>query len=81
MPTDQELSIQTVKKYNILDADIDKLFDDIAMLATESCDKPFAMVSFIDADKLWVSSQVGLFPREMDQKNYFCEQTVKQNGL
>lgn len=81
MPTDQELSIQTFKKYNILDADIDKLFDDIAMLATESCDKPFAMVSFIDADKLWVSSQVGLFPREMDQKNYFCEQTVKQNGL
>jgi len=81
MQTDQELSIQTVEKYNILDADIDKLFDDIVMLATESCDKPFAMVSFIDADKLWVSSQVGLFPSEMDQKNVFCEQTVKQTGL
>lgn len=81
MPKREEFRIQTLKKYNILDADINELFDDIVILATESCDKPFAMVSFIDADKQWVTSQVGSFPREIARKKAFCAHTVNQTDV
>ena len=81
MPKLEEYRIQTLKKYNILDADINKLFDDIAVLATEVCEKPFAMVSFIDVDKQWVTSQVGSFPSEIDREKSFCAYTVNQTDV
>ena len=76
-----EFRIQTLKKYNILDSDINDLFDDIVVLATEGCDKPFAMVSFIDTDKQWVISQVGSFPGKIDLEKAFCAHTVNQTDV
>jgi PAS domain S-box-containing protein len=81
MPKHEAFRSNTFKKYDIMHADIKELFDDIAVLATECCDKPFAMVSFIDADKQWVTSQVGSFPREIDLKNAFCSHTVNQTDV
>jgi PAS domain S-box-containing protein len=81
MPKREEFRVQTLKKYNILNADLNKLFDDIVVLATEGCDKPFAMVSFIDADKQWVRSQVGSFPSEIDRDTAFCSHTVNQTDI
>ncbi|MFT6991985.1 MAG: PAS domain S-box-containing protein [Paraglaciecola sp.] len=81
MPKREEFRIQTLKKYNILDVDINELFDDVAVLATEGCDKPFSMVSFIDADKQWVTSQVGSFPNIIDREKAFCAHTVNQTKV
>jgi PAS domain S-box-containing protein len=78
MPKHDQLSTSSLKKYTILDADKEKLFDDIVTLAAEGCDKPFAMVSFIDDDKLQVTSQVGTFPYEIDRKNAFYELIINQ---
>jgi PAS domain S-box-containing protein len=39
------------------------------------------MVSFIDADKQWVTSQVGSFPREIDREKAFCAHTVNQTDI
>lgn len=81
MPTHEELRIQTLKKYHITGNDINKLFDDIVVLATESCDKPFAMISFIDADKTWVTSQVGPFPSEVEREKGLSKLTVNQTKI
>ena len=81
MPKSEEFRIQALKKYNILDADINELFDDIVALATEGCDKPLAMVSFIDADKQWVTSQVGSFPKTIHREKMLCAHTVNQNDV
>ncbi|PKG93241.1 ATP-binding protein [Paraglaciecola sp. MB-3u-78] len=81
MSSGKKFRVPTIIKYNLLDAEIDTMFNDIVMFAAKSCDKLFAMVNFIDVDKLWVFSQVGLFPNEMDQKNDFCKHTVNQTGV
>jgi PAS domain S-box-containing protein len=81
MPKRKELSIQTLKKYNLNNTDIDKLFDDIAVLAIEGCNKPFAMVSFIDANTQWVASKVGSFPNEINRENIFCTDMLKQTDV
>jgi PAS domain S-box-containing protein len=39
------------------------------------------MVSFIDANKLRGTSQVGTFPFEIDQKNSFCELIINQTDV
>lgn len=77
----EQFKTPPLKKYNILDADKEKLFDDIVIHAIEGCDKPFAMVSFIDADKLRVTSQVGSFPFEIDRKNAFFEHIMNQTDV
>lgn len=77
----EEFRIQTLRKYNVLDADINELFDDIAVLATEGCDKPFSMVSFIDTDTQWVTSQVGAFPHKINREKAFCAHTINQSEI
>jgi len=81
MPKREELRTQILKKYHLLDNDINGLFDDIVVLATEGCDKPLAMVSFIDTDRHWVTSQVGAFPSEIDREKVFCAHTVNQTDV
>jgi PAS domain S-box-containing protein len=81
MPKSEEFRVQILKKYNLLDVDINELFDDIVILATEVCDKPFAMISFIDGDKQWVTSQVGSFPNKTPREKTFCAHTVNQTDV
>ncbi|WP_293751377.1 ATP-binding protein [uncultured Paraglaciecola sp.] len=78
MPSHEELRTQTLEKYHLTDDGINELFDDIVNFATEGCDKPFAMISFIDADKSWVASQVGRFPSEIERKKGFSTLTINQ---
>ncbi len=81
MSNRKESNIQILKKYNVLDVNIDKLFDDIAVLATEGCDKPFAMVSLINANTRWVASQMGSFPSQILQENVFSALAVTQTQV
>ena len=80
MPEQEELKIETLKKYNILDDDITRMFNDIAKLATEGCNKPFAMISFIDIDKQWSVAKTGLFPRQIEREKAFCLHTLQQTN-
>ena len=57
------------------------MFDGIALLATEACEKPMAMVSFIDADTQLITSQIGPLPKKIDIKNTLCANTIKQSGV
>jgi GAF domain-containing protein len=81
MSNRKESNIQILKKYNVLDVNIDKLFDDIVVLATEGCDKPFAMISLINANTRWVASQMGSFPSQILQENVFSALAVTQTQV
>ena len=81
MRNQEEIRIQTLNTYNIFGVEINTSFDDIVILATEGCDKPFAMLSFIDADTQWVAAQVGSFPSKIDRKKAFCEFTLNQTDV
>ncbi|MEP1868291.1 MAG: PAS domain-containing protein, partial [Paraglaciecola sp.] len=72
---------QQLKKYQLFDKDIEGMFDDITAIACESCNTPFAMLSFIDTNTQWVVSQNGSFPSQIDRKKSFCAHTIENNDL
>jgi hypothetical protein len=53
--------LNSLKTYEILDTPFEKAFDDFTKLAAVICDAPIATLSFVDMDRVWFKSVVGLF--------------------
>ena len=62
-----------LRRQLILDTSIEKAYDDITKLLSESLDVPIAMVNFMDVDRDWFKSRVGLPLTESPAHSSFCE--------
>jgi sigma-B regulation protein RsbU (phosphoserine phosphatase) len=56
----EELRIEAVRRYEILDTPPDGTFDRITALAARILDVPIAIVSVVDTDRIWFKSHHGL---------------------
>ncbi len=56
---DEQPRLAALKSYGILDTPAEQDFDDLCQLAALLCHAPIALVSFIDAGRQWVKSEVG----------------------
>src|SRR5262249_59697051 len=48
-----------IQKWGILDTQPEPVFDDLTLLAARLCGAPYALVSFVAPDRVWVKSSVG----------------------
>ena len=62
-----------LRRQLILDTSIEKAYDDITKLLSVSLDVPIAMVNFMDVDRDWFKSRVGLPLTESSVDTSFCE--------
>ena len=62
-----------LRRQLILDTSIEKAYDDITKLLSESLDVPIAMVNFMDIDRDWFKSRVGFPLTESPVDTSFCE--------
>src|SRR5689334_24376398 len=76
IPANEEARLETLKKYQILDTAAEKVFDDITALAADVCHTPFAFLSFVDRDRQWFKSNVGLPARETNRDIAFCAHAI-----
>ena len=60
VPPDEELRLQTLKSYAVLDTVPEVCFDDITELAAEILGCPVSFIEFMDADGQWFKSKYGL---------------------
>jgi len=66
LPTNAEAVRQlALDRYGVLDTDAEAEFDDIASLAAAMCDVPAAVVAFIDRDRVWFKSRIGIDQAEI----------------
>lgn len=74
--------IQDLKSYGILDTPDDSSFDRITKLASAICGTSIAAVTFIDQDRQWIKSSVGMGDlKETKRSDSFCTFTIQDETV
>src|SRR5579862_5884911 len=76
--TAEQARVDALYAYAILDTPEEQEYDDLAFLATRVCAAPIALVNFIDADRQWIKSKVGLTVTESPRESAFCAHAIQQ---
>jgi two-component system NtrC family sensor kinase len=78
MQIDDAARVAALQKYDILDTEPEKAFDDLALLASYVCKTPIAMISLVDEDRQWFKSKVGVTYSETPRDIAFCSVAIQQ---
>lgn len=77
-PQDREKTrISDLLRYGVLDTPADSRLDEITRIAAGAFEVPIAMVSFIDQDRQWIKSQVGVELKEIKRIYAFCNHAIE----
>ena len=72
----EEGRLAALKRYSILDTLPEQIYEDATALASLIFSTPMALVSFVDADRQWFKSEVGVGLRETPRSVSFCAHTL-----
>lgn len=81
VPANERARLDALRALRILDTDSEKAFDDLCSLAAQICDTPISFISFLDTDRQWFKSKVGLTPTETSRNIAFCAFTILQSDM
>jgi GAF domain-containing protein len=82
IPRNEEARRESLRQYQILDTEAEKIFDDITQLVASICDTPIALLTFIDGDRQWIkSSNIPLPVRQTMRNASFCAHAICQDEL
>ena len=59
MDGDERNRLAALRAYRILDTEPENAFDDLALLASQICGTPIALISLVDAERQWFKFAVG----------------------
>lgn len=72
----EQARLAALRRYEILDTPREQRFDRLTKLAADIFNVPVAFVAFLDADRQWFKSTVGLDQTESSLAASFCTYTV-----
>lgn len=73
--------IARLREFGILDTQAEQAFDDLTLLASRMCVTPISLISFVDNDRQWFKSKVGLGTSQTSRDVSFCAHAILQDGL
>ncbi len=76
LPANEDWRLAQLHKLSVLDSPREQSFDDIAKLALTICGVPIALVSFVDAERQWFKSCIGLGVSETSRDLAFCAHAI-----
>jgi len=69
--------LRALEAFDILDSRPEDSFDLITSVAARCCGADIALVSFVDRDRQWFKSKVGIDTEETSREVSFCSHTMK----
>ncbi len=81
VPVDSSSRIEALERYGILDTPPEDEFDDITRLIARICDAPVAVINFVDRDRQWFKSEIGLGLKQTSLDVSVCSQAILQPDL
>src|SRR5580698_1566463 len=65
LPENEDSRLESLYSFRVLGTSCEQGFDDIAHLAALMCDAPFAVIAFVDEQRVWVKAKIGLEVEEI----------------
>ncbi|CBW26374.1 putative histidine kinase/response regulator fusion protein [Halobacteriovorax marinus SJ] len=76
IPENDKLRIDALKRFQILDTEAEKEFDDIVMIAANLCQTKIALISLIDLERQWFKANYGLAAKETPRDVSYCGHAI-----
>jgi len=73
--------LEALHQYGILDTSREAEFDDLTRLAAYICEAPIAVVNFVDTDRQWFKSEIGLGVSETSRDISICTHAIRQKDI
>jgi GAF domain-containing protein len=80
-PANEQERLGALQRYEILDTPPDGNFDRITKLASQIFKVPIAIISLVDADRIWFKSHYGLPIKQIDRDPGLCASAILSNDL
>lgn len=73
--------LAALKAFDILDTKSETAFDEITQLASETCGAPVAAISFIEGERQWFKSEIGVGLLQTSLDHSICANTIHEANL
>ena len=80
-PPDEAKRLAALHAFGILDTPPEESFDALTRIAACICKAPIAVINFVDRDRQWFKSEIGLGMRETPLDISICAHAILQPGL
>src|SRR5690606_24729967 len=80
-PSGEDERLAALHAYGILDTPPEESFDALTRIAAYICKAPIAVINFVDRDRQWFKSEIGLGVRETPLDVSICAHAILQPGL
>jgi GAF domain-containing protein len=80
-PKNEARRLKVLWQYEVLDTVPEEIFDNLTDLAAHICEAPIALITFVDENRQWFKSRVGISARETSRDISFCAHAILQQGV
>ena len=81
LPANEIDRLAALRSAGILDTAPELAFDDLTRLAAYICKTPISTITFIDANRQWFKSRVGMTDTETSRDISFCSHAILTDGM
>jgi two-component system cell cycle sensor histidine kinase/response regulator CckA len=81
LPENEEERLEALRSYDVLDSVPDQDLDDLALLASQICGAPMAMITLVDENRQWFKAKIGTRLTETPREIAFCSHGILQEEI